>query len=183
VPRDLELQTVGGIPAMTNHFTSPDGSQRVQLSGVVGPTRLRVGNLPEGWAVKALMVDGTDVTDQPINIKGGTTTVRVVLTNRVTEVSGVVSAGANHYVVLFAEDASRWTYPSRFVRAERTDAQGAFRIMRLPGNERYLAVAVDSLDDGEITDPSFLERMRSRGVPFSLGDGEQRRLDLRPTQR
>lgn len=183
LPRDLELQTVGGIPAMTNHFTSADGSQRVQLSGVIGPTRLRVANLPDGWAVKALMVDGDDVTDQAINVKGGTTAVRVVLTTRVTEVSGTVASGANHYVVLFAEDASKWTFPSRFVRAERADAQGAFRITRLPGNERYLAVAVDALDDGEVTDPSFLERMRSRGVPFSLGDGERRALDLRPTQR
>jgi hypothetical protein len=65
------------------------------------------------------------------------------------------------------------------LRTVRTDEQGAFRIAGLPGDERYLAVAVDYLEDGAGTDPEFLERMRERATSFTLNEGERKAIALR----
>ena len=75
------------------------------------------------------------------------------------------------------------TASSRFVRAAKTDARGAFRIVGLPENERYLAAAVDALEEGEASDPDFLGRVRERATPFGLAEAQSRVLDLMVVQR
>ncbi|MNC88369.1 hypothetical protein D3C83_41770 [compost metagenome] len=84
--------------------------------------------------------------------------------------------------MIFPDDATKWTYPSRYVRSVRTDEQGTFRITGLPP-ERYLAVAVDFAEDGEWTDAEFLERIRPEATSFSLADAERRTLELRLVRR
>lgn len=195
LPR-AELQAVGGVNqgAIMNDTTTLNGVRQFRLAGLTGPTRIRVTGLPDDWAVKAIMVDGTDVTDVPINIRGGNVDARVILTDRVTEVSGIApprpgapgddfGTPSSRYVVLFAADSAKWSYPSRFVKATRTDVQGNFRVTGLPGNERYLAVAVDYLEDGQGEDPQFLDRVRSAASPFSLDEGERKTIEVRPIQR
>jgi hypothetical protein len=63
------------------------------------------------------------------------------------------------------------------VRTARADADGRFQIRGLPP-ERYLAVAIDYLEETEVQDPQFLERLRRQATSFSLRDGEQRSLQL-----
>ena len=115
------------------------------------------------------------VTGQPL-------AARVVVTNRVSSVAGVVASGdvaaANAHVVLFADEPSRWTYLSRYVQAVRADASGRFVVPRLPPDDRYLAVAVDYLEEEEQFDPEFLDRMRSRARRFALADGERAAFTL-----
>jgi hypothetical protein len=154
-----------------------------RLAGMTGPFYLGINGLPDGWAVSQITVDGTDVTDEPIDLKGQTVSARVVLTDRVTTLSGVVQAGreSSHYsVVVFPDDVTRWNYPSRYVRTARASDRGQFKVTGLPPNERYFAVAVDFLEEGEEQDPEFLERVRSRAMTFSLRDGEQRSIFLDP---
>jgi hypothetical protein len=196
LPR-AELQAVGAANhgALMNDTTTLNGVRQFRLAGLAGPTRFRVTGLPDDWMVKAIMVDGTDVTDVPINIRGGNVDARVILTDRVTEVSGIVPPRAaapgdrssaqrsSRYVVLFPADSTKWSYPSRFVKATRTDARGSFRVTGLPGNERYLAVAVDYLEEGQAEDPQFLDRVRSAAVPFPLNEGERKTIEVRPIQR
>jgi hypothetical protein len=163
-----------------------------QIFGLNGAAYLVVGGLPEGWALKAMMVDGADMTDQPVDLRSGrNVNVRFVLTDRVTTVNGTVATDSardpqerrNQNVVIFPEDAKKWTYPSRYLRAVRTDDQGAFRISALPPGERYLAVALDFLEDGEATDPQFLESMKAQATSFSLGEAERKNIELRLIQR
>jgi hypothetical protein len=139
--------------------------------------------LPDGWAVKAIVVNDSDVTDTKISLGGNQEAqAHVVLTNRLTEVAGsAVLDGqpASAEIVVFAADASKWSYPSRFVRATSADDKGRFRIAGLPPDERYLAVAVDYLDDGEHYDPEFLERMRGTATEFPLNDAGARALELK----
>jgi hypothetical protein len=166
------------------------GGTVFKLMGLNGLVHLAAEGLPEGWAVKAILADGADVTDEPLDFRNGRNlNMRIVLTDRVTVVTGSVlqdaSRGtgpderANHNVVVFPEDAKKRTYPSRYVRAVRTDDQGTFRISGLPGDERYVAVAVDYVEDGEWTDPEFLERVSARGTSFSLGEAERQAIELR----
>ena len=133
-----------------------------------------------------ITVDGVDVSDEPIELKGRTAQARVVLTNRITTLSGVVQASrapSNYSVVVFPDDAMRWTYPTRYVRTVRPDDRGRFRIAGLPPGERYYAMAVDYLEDGEEQDVQFLEQLRARAMTVSLGDGEQRSIMLEPITR
>ena len=56
----------------------------------------------------------------------------------------------------------------------RVDQNGVFRLNALPPGERYLALAVDYLEQGEFQDPLFLERMKGRATAFSLNEGENK---------
>jgi hypothetical protein len=164
------------------------GSGRVfELDDLWVPFTLRVEGLPDNWAVKAIAVNGADVTDSKVSLAANQEAVAtIVLTNRVTVVSGTVNASGpapQAAVVVFAADASKWTYPSRFVRTTSADEKGRFRITGLPPSERYLAVAADYLEDGEHFDPEFLERARDAATPLALNDGESLVLDLKVLER
>lgn len=154
-----------------------------RLAGMTGPFYLGINGLPDEWAVSQILVDGVDVTDEPIDLKGQTGSARVVLTDRVTTLSGVVQSrrnAADYSVIVFPDDVNRWNYPSRYVRSARANEKGQFRISGLPPDERYFAVAVDFLEEGEEQDPQFLERLRSQATTFSLREGEQRSIYLDP---
>ncbi len=183
LPRGLGVVASGALMSMQN--TGPNDTFRV--IGVAGQVRLTVSGLPEGWAVKSIVTNERDVTDSPIVLAGGEElTVRIVLTDRLTELSGTVisrAPGRSATVVVFAEDPARWGYPSRFVRAARVDDRGSFRIAGLPAGERYLATAVELLEDGDEQDPEILERLRSGATGFTLAEGERRTLQLRAAER
>jgi hypothetical protein len=183
LPRGMGVEVSGGGMSMLN--SGPNGTFR--LMGVIGPARISVEGLPEGWMVKSITADGVDVTDAPIApANGRDMTVRIVLTDRVTRVSGTLSPGTparGQTVVVFAEDSARWTYPSRFVRAVRVDDRGSFGITGLPPGERYLAAAVDFLEEGDSEDPEVLERLREGAIGFTLGEGERRTIELRTVER
>jgi hypothetical protein len=164
------------------------GSGRTfELDELAEPFTLHVEALPDGWTVKAIIVNGSDVTDTKVALAPNEEAEAViVLTNRITAVTGTVLAGgepAQAEVVVFADDPAKWTYPSRFVRTTTVDDKGRFRIAGLPPAERYLAVAAGYLEDGEHYDPEFLERMRIGAVPFALNESEQPVLALTVLER
>src|SRR5688572_7317774 len=170
--------------------TSHTGSR---MALTLAPTsRVFVDGLPDNWALKGIFLDDEDVTDKPVELRDGQNgTLRVVLTDRTSDVVGTVGATSfasnapspQATVVVFADDERRWGYPSRFIRIARTSGQGAFRVPGLPPDETYRAIAVDYLEDGEESDPEFLQRMRERATRFSLREGEQHAIELRLIQR
>jgi hypothetical protein len=146
-----------------------------------GAVNLQIQGVPEDWMVKSILADGTDVTDEGLDLNGDTVAVRVVLTDRITSVTGTVQGRGeirDHNVLVFPDDETKWKYQSRYVRTTRADADGRFQIRGLPPSDRYLAVALDYLEDGEQDDPQFLDRLRSRATSFNLREGEQRSLQL-----
>jgi hypothetical protein len=179
-----EIRPAGGG---TNMMMMQGGrGNTFRLAGMSGPFYLNITGVPEGWAVSQITVDGNDVTDEAIDLKGTNATARVVLTDRVTTISGMVQSRrdrAGYSVVVFPDDAARWSYPTRYVRAVRADERGRFSVAGLPANERYYAVAVDYLEEGEEQDAQFLERLRAQAVTFSLSEGEQRSVVLDPITR
>ena len=155
-----------------------------ELSDLYGAYLLRATRLPYPWSIKALRLNGQDVTDAVIDFTDGesTTGIELVLTDQTSVVSGRVIdrndvPASRCSVVLFAESRTLWTPQSRFVRIAQTDASGQFRVIGLPA-ERYFAVAVPYVWQGEWTDSAFLERIRSRAIRFRLGGGEERTVDL-----
>jgi Carboxypeptidase regulatory-like domain len=158
------------------------------LVSVFGAARLRA-IVPDGWTVKAILHDGRDIADTPIEMKSGETMtgVQVIVSNRVTTVSGQLldDKGAplvDGTVIVFAEDASRWSDDSRWVRAVRPDQQGKYQIQGLPPGD-YLAVAADYVEDGSWNDPEYLESLRRGAQRVTLREAESRSLAIKTVQK
>jgi len=158
-----------------------------ELSGLLGPHAIRLDRLPPDWTIRSITAGGVDVTDRPVDFRGTEqVNVSIVLTDRITEITGTVSAGnkpADASVVVFADDPEKWTFPSRYVQTVRSTAEGAFSIRALPPGGRYLIAALDYLEQGEQQDPEFLERIRGRASSVSLADGDKKSIALTVTRR
>ncbi|MGE5358221.1 MAG: carboxypeptidase regulatory-like domain-containing protein [Bacteroidales bacterium] len=155
-----------------------------EMKSLGGRIIFRTSRLPDGYMVKAVQVDGRDTTDTPLELRGREEVrgLQVVLTARATQVSGSVTDAAgrpaiDYSVIVFAEDAARWTYPSRFLATARPDQQGHYRVANLPAG-RYLAVALAYVEEGQSEDPDYLESLRPFATKFTLGEGDRKTLDL-----
>jgi hypothetical protein len=138
---------------------------------------------PGAWSLKAVLRKGVDITDTPIVFNTDVDDVEIVLTQRVSVISGVLTASkggpvSDARVVVFADDPQRWGPRSRFIGASRPDASGQFTVRGLPAG-RYLAIAVDYLDAGDEQDPEILETLRRKATSLTLGDGESKTLNLK----
>jgi hypothetical protein len=156
------------------------------LSNLFGLRVIRVNGLPQNWMLKAVMVGGVDVSDTPMDFKSTQDykDAQIILTDKITEVSGKVAGSGtgavlDYTVVIFPDDEAKWIGASRYIRSARPDQQGMFKIRSLPPHARYLAVAVDYLEEGEANDPEFLAEMKAKASTLSLGDGESKAVDLK----
>jgi hypothetical protein len=186
-PEDLQL------------FTMPQGLAEVpvgrgtggvsndwsfEIRGIGDAQLVRMIGLPEGWELEAVLLNGRDITDQPVRLPADRTTpgFRVVVADQTTRLRAVVVDTAGRAVggakvVIFPTDATRWTYPSRFVRTARADQRGVIDVRGLP-SEHYLAFAADDIPRGVETSPDVLEGFRPFATSFTLGTGETRDLSL-----
>ena len=177
LPDGIDVYAQPRRPGAQNTFATASGTE-FDLTTPPGPFTVEVG-VPDGWAVKSLSLGGIDASDLAVDIGGEQAVpLTVVLTDRTTEVSGTVSktAASPAYVVVFPADSGTWT-PRRIRRAE-TDARGRFRILGLPPGDRYLAVAVRDLDDGQELDPEFLQQVQPTATAFDLPPETRRTVDL-----
>jgi hypothetical protein len=150
-----------------------------------GPVLIRPARFPEGWTVKAVMANGVDAVDTGIPLRPGQPIegVQVIVTNRSSGIIGSVTDAAgtpvkDYTVVIFSNDADRWTPTSRYLATARPDQQGRFESNKLPAGN-YLIVAVDTIEEGQQSDPEFLQQMRAYATPLQLNDGEKRPVNLR----
>ena len=158
-----------------------------ELEGVAGSVVLSISGLPRGWALQRIEVGGQDVTDVPVSFAPGSkAAAEVVLTNRVTAVTGTIFRNGavmpDAAVLVFAADGARWPMPSRFVRIVRADREGRFTAEGLPAGD-YLALALSNADDGEWFDAEQLSQLRPHAVALRLEAGMPVTLDLAPLER
>jgi hypothetical protein len=150
------------------------------LTAYPGRMRIVMNGLPPGFALRAVRVNGTDVTDVGLEFKAGENIagVEVEVTNRVTTVSGSVrnargDAATTYTVVVFAGDPERLQ-----VRMASPDQEGRFKISGLrPGD--YYAIAFERMESA--SGGWDYDRWRQRAVSFSLAEGESKTLDLKLT--
>lgn len=156
-----------------------------ELTGLMGRRILRPSGLPAGWMVKAITLDGTDVTDSGVEFKSGqeVSGIEVLMTKVAAEISGTVqnakgTALTDYVVVLFPPESERWGWQSRFVRVARPNQTGQFVITGLPAGS-YLAVALEYLEPGEESSPEFLERLKPAATGVKVTDGEKKSVTLK----
>ncbi len=142
--------------------------------------------LPDTWMLDSVKIGERDITDTPYDVPTGgldISDLQIVLTRKVGTVTGsVVSVDGkptrDATVVLFAEDASLWHAPSRYVRSTRPTADGTFSITGLPGGT-YLAVVREFIADGEWESKEFLDAARQDGIRVTLSRGGTESITLK----
>ena len=188
LPPDLPVNSFAGVvPPQGPGQTSE--ALRATLNGLIGRQMLGVEGLPPEWMVRSIVINsGIDATDTPFEFRGEQNyTARIVLTDRVTDVGGAVTSGnapaRDATVVMFSDDPQKWTYPSRYVRTTTVEPDGRFRVRGLPPDERYLAVAVDYIEENEAQDADFLSGLRNRATAVTLREGQATNVRLALVQR
>jgi carboxypeptidase family protein len=137
-----------------------------------------------GWAMKAMYLNGQDVTDQPVEVGAENVSgLNIIFTDRLSSLSGTVrdsrgTAAAAATVIAFPSDPALWRPQSRQIVTARSDKAGAFKIATIPAGE-YLVVAVDDVDPGEWFDPAFLDQVKDGATRVSIDEGEQKTQDLK----
>ena len=159
----------------------PDGVFSIESPG--GMSVIRISELPPNWTVKAVRLEGTDITDQEIDFGEGVRQVEVVLTDRVSRVRGSVVERtgrrvAGGSVIVFADNSALWGESSRHVRETRSARDGGFEFAGLPPGD-YLAVAVENLPPQAWMNTDVLSRLRSLATSFRLDEGEEQVVSLR----
>jgi Carboxypeptidase regulatory-like domain len=111
VPVDSDLSPqIGGGPARA----TPDEDSEFRLAGLSGPRRLRVTRVPPGWTLRAILLNGVDVTDTPLpfgKADQSLADMEVVLSQRVTSVTGRATArgrGVVASILVFSSDRQAW---------------------------------------------------------------------------
>jgi hypothetical protein len=156
-----------------------------ELSAMVGNNHINAFNMPPGWRIRAVRVNGADAIDTGIDVQANEniTGVEVELTNKLTTLSGLVTntrgeAAKDYTVLVFAADSKRWTPGSRYIGTTRPDQEGRFKLSGLPASE-YNIIAIDKLEPGQWTDPDVLERLRLKATPVTVSEGETKTVDLK----
>jgi len=188
---ELPRLTIRAVPLSPSALGGP-GSTRIQADGSftisnipAGPYLIRVAGFSSQWALKGVYVSGRDVSDSPLEVRNNQTTtgVSIVLTDRPTEITGMVVdsqnlAAPDTWVIAFSIDPGAWRPQTRQVQASRADSGGVFHIRGLPPGDYHL-VALDDAEQGAWYDPSFLEHVRSSAVRVSVNEGEVRSQPLK----
>ncbi len=166
--------------AAENGRVQPDG--RFTLTGVLGPSMVRVNGLPRGWDVERVESSGRDLTDLPIDVTSSQgLDVTIVVSDRLPSVQGRATNAkgepAEGVVLLFPADAAKWA-DAVAIRTSRLDGSGVFSFESLrPGD--YLAAALPAAARWQISDPEFLEGLRTQATAVTLRLGESEQLTLR----
>jgi hypothetical protein len=178
---DGPMPALGGSSSVTE-----DGT--FEIKGISGPRLFRVSNVPAGWVLKAIRLNGSDITDTGIDIRPTepVSGLEVVLTSRSTEIAGAVQAGSepasDYTVVVFSDDPQKWTVPmSRHIASARPNQDGRFQVKNLPAGD-YYAIALEYIAQGDWNDPEVLERLRTRATRITLDEGEVENLTLKLEQ-
>jgi hypothetical protein len=160
-----------------------------ELKGVFGQRLFRHSGYISGpsdgdpWLLKAVMLNGTDIINKPIDIAPGAVIegLELVFTRKVAELSGTVTidGGArleDATIILFPADESLWHDTFRFIRIARPDKDGNYKIEGLVANDDYLLVIALQLEPGQYMDPDFLRSVRNGAMRLSLTEGEKKNV-------
>ncbi|HVD91728.1 MAG TPA: carboxypeptidase-like regulatory domain-containing protein, partial [Vicinamibacterales bacterium] len=163
-----------------------DKDGKFTITGVqAGSHLIRPGGQLRGWTLKAVTIDGRDVTDAAVELRSGQhlERVEITLTDRTSEINGALTgdqgAPITEYTVLaFSTDSTFWRPQSRHIATARPDQTGHFRIRGLPAGDYYVTT-VDPAQQGEWYEPGYLEERRLGAARVALGEGETKAQDFK----
>jgi protocatechuate 3,4-dioxygenase beta subunit len=129
-------------------------------------------------------MNGADITDTAFEVKpsSNVTGLELTLTDKQTTLSGSVKdsrgeAIKDYFVAIFPAQLRDGIISTRFMRTIRPDQEGRYQIRGMPPGD-YVAVAVETLEQGGEWDPAFEQQMKPRGKMFRLNEAQSLTLDL-----
>jgi len=172
VERDTQAN-LGSAP--DNGRVREDGS--FELKTIIGSSRLTIGPLPDGWAIRQIDQGGRDLAAQPFDPQGQTIDgATVIITDRFPTVTATLQDAKGvptleGILVLFPEDASAWAEDLRMIRTGRPGQNGSILLKAVrPG--AYLAAGVPSVTSSQWNDPEYLESLRAQAKPIAVRERE-----------
>jgi hypothetical protein len=118
------------------------------------------------------------------------TGVEIILSDRVSELSGAVTDDGNRpvrgaHVIVFAADRDRWFPGSRFLRDAMTDDHGTYSVAGLPFGSYYLTTVSHLSVEGPEAwqDPEFLSAQIARATSLTISEGQRITRTLRVSSR
>lgn len=183
-------------PLVDSTDIGPNPMARVERDGTFTISGLQSGlhlfrpqGNTRGWMLKSVTVNGREVTDTPIELRSGQTLsgVRVVFTDRLTEVSGTITddrgtAVTDYTILVFPDDEQLWRPQSRHIMTTRPDQNGKYQLRGLPAGD-YSLVAVDPAEQGEWFEAAYLAAHRAGATRFSLAEGDAITRDFKLNSR
>src|SRR5262249_47747129 len=141
----------------------------------------------QGWALKRVTLDGRDITDEPVDFrKGDIDGLEITLTSNASTITGAVTdngAPATGYgVLVFADDPTKWTFPSRFIASAAPTQRGVFRVPALPpASYRVIALPANEIADAQ--EPETLTKLIGLSTAVLVGEGETQTVTLKLVRR
>ena len=177
------------LPALPTRTLSSDGNSTFEpatgifsIEGIL-PGRYVIQAGGGRWTLKAAMIGGRDVLDEPMEIRPGDEieNVRLTVTDRITELSGRVGDASTpstslEWVLVFPVDQKHWWVGSRRIRSGRLDYSGVYTIRGLPPGT-YVVTVVS--DPAVLSDPAKLSALAASGTRVTLAEGDRKVQDLR----
>jgi protocatechuate 3,4-dioxygenase beta subunit len=172
------MMGIGAVPGRmaddgTFELRSPPGKMRINL--------MNAG----GWFLRAVRLNGTDLIDAGFEFKPGENVsgLEVEITNKTTVISGRVTNARSEPVkeysaIAFSQDRERWKAAGRYQGIGRPDQDGRFKINGLPPGDYYV-IALDKIEQGQSSDPDFLDAIKAKATAITIHDGETRTVDLK----
>jgi protocatechuate 3,4-dioxygenase beta subunit len=175
-------QSGGGLPTPPPVTVAQD--MTFTMKGLMGEFLIRA-NGPSQF-LKAVQLNGTDITDIPHEFKAGEA-VTIVMTTQASMLEGNITDDKgqpvnNASLLLFSDDKTLWRTNSIHTRRGGADVTGHYRMAGvLPG--QYLMIALpqeraNALNFGSV-DPAVFEQFAKEATPVTVGQNEQRQVDLR----
>jgi protocatechuate 3,4-dioxygenase beta subunit len=160
-----------------------DEQLRFFATDVYGQRLVRVSELPKGWVVRAVMLDGADITDVPTVFRREQDgRLEIVLSSRSSTVEGQIRFDADAgeaTVYVFSDDRAAWSMSSpRTVFSDVPDG-GRFSVSGLVAGRYYaIAIARDGFRPPPTAGAAFFDLLTKAATPFVIGDDERRTVNL-----
>jgi hypothetical protein len=164
-----------GVVDETGRFTIPAATGKVlfRQAGLVAP-----------WALRAVMLNGVDITDMPFDADSAKeiSGLEVIVYDRRPGMTGYArdSRGnlvKGYKVAVFPVNQKEGALPHRFMYTAVPDQAGRYQIGSLPAGE-YVGVATEPFEQWFEWDPEFQKKVRPAAKYFKLSDGETLTIDL-----
>jgi hypothetical protein len=179
----------------TDFVSGPIGGQRLpparisddgtfELSGLqhVG---VLMGTATPNWRLRRVLLAGEDITDKPYDFRArDVTDLEVVLSDRWASMEATVVTVAgqpavDYTVLVFSQDPTKWTFPTRHIVTGRTTQMGVFRAGGLPGGEYLVAAMPSTAAIGQEVDAALLESLRASATKATLSEGQDVTVSVR----
>lgn len=169
--------------------TSVGADYQFTLSNLFGPSFIRLVGLRREWALRAVMLGTTDITDTPVEFKKEHSgQLQILVSTRAAAIEGVVTGDDGNpvdqaMVLILPEDKNSWRMGSPRMRTAISSKDGKFTAGGLIGG-RYHAIALPyrTMLQPDIP-PEFFESLIPSATRVVVSDDERRVVDLRLAKR